>query len=139
MPTILTYLRGLKYSLLVCTVLMQYAAQAQHSRQIQVSFTDSLMADQSSTFLYNTIKIQNNSKQAQTLKINMVCPKQWRILSDTHSDITIQPGIEAVSYTHLDVYKRQICTRCKAGGRSGCFYRTCIPAIGCLLYTSRCV
>lgn len=95
MPTILTYLRGLKYSLLVCTVLMQYAAQAQHSRQIQVSFTDSLMADQSSTFLYNTIKIQNNSKQAQTLKINMVCPKQWRILSDTHSDITIQPGIEA--------------------------------------------
>ncbi|WP_459448336.1 hypothetical protein [Erwinia amylovora] len=38
---------------------------------------------------------------------------------------------EPVSYTHLDVYKRQL-YRCRRGGHAG-------GQRACLLYTSRCV
>ena len=55
--------------------------------------------------------------------------------------ILVALDITAVSYTHLDVYKRQARTRAAAGAVGfccvGCDPWVCVCA--CLLYTSRCV
>ena len=53
----------------------------------------------------------------------------------------IQHFVKAVSYTHLDVYKRQLLGRLLAPelpGQGGPVHHRGHPQ-GCLLYTSRCV
>ena len=63
------------------------------------------------------------------------------------SDTTIAACNGPVSYTHLDVYKRQgLASVCTGDDRVECYYElACDPAwkyvqyTGCLLYTSRCV
>ena len=52
----------------------------------------------------------------------------------------IERGTRSVSYTHLDVYKRQVylCSRSGYLPRSGSF-KGYNPYYSCLLYTSRCV
>ena len=55
---------------------------------------------------------------------------------------TVLFALGPVSYTHLDVYKRQVSTSCYplscASSLRGPDYRRCRHG-GCLLYTSRCV
>ena len=55
-------------------------------------------------------------------------------------------GFEAVSYTHLDVYKRQpqykglvTMPNPKSSGTGYNFVKSLVNAWGCLLYTTRCV
>ena len=60
--------------------------------------------------------------------------------------VSMKPGATAVSYTHLDVYKRQVLSLLRKfsdGGRMNFSqryrYNEMAQRYACLLYTSRCV
>ena len=88
------------------------------------------------------------------MKVTVIVPDDY--LGDVIGDINARRGLMPVSYTHLDVYKRQLLTcQSKHGVCIKCYGANlatgdpvtvgeavgiiAAQSIGCLLYTSRCV
>lgn len=77
-------------------------AQGQVSSYLQVQFSDSLKAEESSYFVYGLISIQNLSDTSSSLQLNLSAPTGWRLMGPPFIRITALPNsIQKVPITIL--------------------------------------
>ena len=86
------------------------------------------------------IKVSENANFVR-VKLGEIKPNRFRKLDRYPLEQEVLDALKPVSYTHLDVYKRQVQSVGLAEAMAqACSYLGIVDdSKGCLLYTSRCV
>jgi hypothetical protein len=80
---------------------------AQVKQPYTVSFKDSLQTDETSPFLYNTIKISNTNNSPISVIISAIAPRGWRILSSNENILSAEIAAGETQFFPITIMKQK--------------------------------